>query len=91
MTRFDRSWGACGDNSVWSLVSGYNGLGRLFGQSGGPGAVGGFGGPGGAGGGPFGGSPGVGRLLNEALGGPLVTGLRCSAAQSRAWARGGGG
>jgi hypothetical protein len=50
------------DNSIWSLIFGYNGLGRLDGQSGGPG--GGFGN-----GGPFGGSPGVLRLFNNALGG----------------------
>ena len=29
------------DNSIWSLILGYNGLGRLYGQSGGPGAAGG--------------------------------------------------
>jgi 4-amino-4-deoxy-L-arabinose transferase-like glycosyltransferase len=49
------------DNSIWSLILGYNGLGRLLGQDGGPG--------GGGGGGVFGGEPGVLRLLNEALGG----------------------
>ena len=49
------------DNSIWSLIFGYNGLGRLDGQSGGPG--------GGGNGGPFGGSPGVLRLFNDALGG----------------------
>ncbi|WP_022929028.1 glycosyltransferase family 39 protein [Patulibacter americanus] len=27
------------DNSIWSLILGYNGLGRLFGQSGGPGGT----------------------------------------------------
>ena len=52
------------DNSIWSLIVGYNGLGRLFGQSGGPG-----GGNMGGGGGVFGGSTGPLRLLNEALGG----------------------
>jgi 4-amino-4-deoxy-L-arabinose transferase-like glycosyltransferase len=51
------------DNSIWSLILGYNGLGRLFGQDGGPG--GGMGG----GGGVFGGSAGPLRLLNAALGG----------------------
>ncbi|MEA2307372.1 MAG: hypothetical protein QOH43_4652 [Solirubrobacteraceae bacterium] len=61
------------DNSIWSLIFGYNGLGRLDGQQGGPGGVGG--GPGGGGGGAggantfFGGATGPGRLLNEALGG----------------------
>ena len=49
------------DNSIWSLILGYNGLGRLFGQDGGPG--------GGMGGAMFGGEPGALRLLNEALGG----------------------
>jgi 4-amino-4-deoxy-L-arabinose transferase-like glycosyltransferase len=52
------------DNSVWSLIFGYNGLGRVDGQAGGPGG-GGFGG----GGTMFGGDPGVARLLNSALGG----------------------
>ena len=52
------------DNSIWSLILGYNGLGRLFGQSGGPG-----GGMGGGGGGVFGGEAGPARLLNAALGG----------------------
>ena len=53
------------DNSIWSLIFGYNGLGRLDGQAGGPGG----GGMGGGGGGPFGGETGVLRLLNESLGG----------------------
>jgi 4-amino-4-deoxy-L-arabinose transferase-like glycosyltransferase len=53
------------DNSIWSLILGYNGLGRLFGQSGGPGGATG----GGGGGGVFGGSTGPLRLLNAALGG----------------------
>ncbi len=51
------------DNSIWSLILGYNGLGRLFGQSGTVG--GGMGG----GGGMFGGDSGVTRLLNASLGG----------------------
>jgi 4-amino-4-deoxy-L-arabinose transferase-like glycosyltransferase len=54
------------DNSVWSLILGYNGFGRLAGQAGGPQIVGGGGGGGGA---NFGGTPGVLRLLNSALGG----------------------
>lgn len=49
------------DNSIWSLILGYNGLGRLWGQDGGPG--------GGGGGGVFGGDPGVLRLLDSSLGG----------------------
>jgi 4-amino-4-deoxy-L-arabinose transferase-like glycosyltransferase len=63
----DRPWiSGTSDNSIWSLIWGYNGLGRLDGQMGGPG---GGGGPGGNGAGPFGGSAGPFRLLNEALGG----------------------
>ena len=54
------------DNSIWSLIWGYNGVGRLDGQAGGPG--GGAAGPGGNAG-PFGGSAGAFRLFNEALGG----------------------
>jgi hypothetical protein len=68
----DRPWvSGTSDNSIWSLIVGYNGLGRIFGQSGGPGGVGaGPGGGAGAGpGGLFGGQPGVLRLLNETLGG----------------------
>jgi 4-amino-4-deoxy-L-arabinose transferase-like glycosyltransferase len=70
-----RPWVAgTSDNSVWSLIFGYNGLGRLLGQDGGPGGGaggpgGGAGGPGGAGNGLFGGQPGALRLFNEALGG----------------------
>jgi 4-amino-4-deoxy-L-arabinose transferase-like glycosyltransferase len=69
----DRPWVAgTSDNSIWSLILGYDGLGRLFGQDGGPGGA--MGGPAGAGGraglgGVFGGQPGVLRLLNQALGG----------------------
>ena len=63
----DRPWvSGTSDNSIWSLIFGYNGLGRLFGQDGGPG--GGVG-PGAGGGAVFGGEPGAMRLLNEALGG----------------------
>src|SRR3954454_2355443 len=57
----DRPWiSGTADNWIWSLILGYNGLGRLFGQDGGPG--GGAGGPGGGAGGPgglFGGDPGA--------------------------------
>ena len=61
----DRPWiSGTDDNSVWSLIFGYNGLGRVDGQAGGPGG----GGPGG-GGTMFGGEPGPLRLLNDALGG----------------------
>ena len=61
----DRPWiSGTSDNSIWSLILGYNGLGRLLGQDGGPG-----GGAGPGGGGVFGGDAGVLRLLNESLGG----------------------
>jgi 4-amino-4-deoxy-L-arabinose transferase-like glycosyltransferase len=67
----DRPWvSGTSDNSIWSLIFGYNGLGRLFGQSGGPAGAGGPGGGGGGGqGGLFGGTPGPLRLLNDTLGG----------------------
>ena len=62
----DRPWvSGTTDDSVWSLILGYNGLGRLAGQTGGPGG----GGPGGGGGGVFGGDAGILRLLNSSLGG----------------------
>jgi 4-amino-4-deoxy-L-arabinose transferase-like glycosyltransferase len=57
------------DNSIWSLIFGYNGLGRVDGQSGGPGGAGGGPGGGGAGNSFFGGQTGAFRLLNSALGG----------------------
>src|SRR5437588_2542249 len=57
----DRPWlSGTSDNSVWSLIFGYNGLGRVAGQSGGPG--GGFGGT------MFGGPTGLFRLLQNGLG-----------------------
>jgi 4-amino-4-deoxy-L-arabinose transferase-like glycosyltransferase len=63
----DRPWiSGTSDNSVWSLMFGYNGLGRIAGQTGGP-----SGGGGGFGGGTstlFGGSTGVFRLIGSALG-----------------------
>jgi len=62
----DRPWiSGTSDNSVWSLMFGYNGLGRIAGQSGGPS------GGGGVGGGTstlFGGPTGVLRLIGSALG-----------------------
>ena len=65
----DRPWiSGTSDNSIWSLIFGYNGFGRLDGQMGGPSGAGRGGGPGGNAG-PFGGSAGPLRLLNEALGG----------------------
>src|SRR3954470_4793504 len=63
----DRPWvSGTSDNSIVSLVLGYNGLGRLAGQAGGPQALGGAGGGaggGGVGGGVFGGATGPFRLL----------------------------
>ena len=65
----ERPWiGSTSDNSVWSLMLGYNGLGRLFGQAGGP-RGGAGGGAVGFQGGPFGGPTGPGRLLDHSLGG----------------------
>jgi 4-amino-4-deoxy-L-arabinose transferase-like glycosyltransferase len=62
----DRPWiSGTSDNSVWSLIFGYNGLGRVSGQTGGPG---GGGGGGGFGGNLFGGATGPFRLLESALG-----------------------
>ncbi|HEY4450525.1 MAG TPA: glycosyltransferase family 39 protein [Solirubrobacteraceae bacterium] len=60
----DRPWiSGTSDNSILSLIVEYNGLGRVEGQTGGPGGL--------AGGGSstFGGSAGPLRLLNAALGG----------------------
>src|SRR5579859_6402520 len=48
----DRPWiSGTSDNSIWSLIFGYNGLGRVAGQAGGPQAFGGGGGGGGVAGG----------------------------------------
>jgi 4-amino-4-deoxy-L-arabinose transferase-like glycosyltransferase len=66
----DRPWiSGTSDNSIWSLIFGYNGLGRVAGQTGGPGGGAGGGG-GGFGGGNalFGGATGPFRLLQSALG-----------------------
>jgi 4-amino-4-deoxy-L-arabinose transferase-like glycosyltransferase len=58
----DRPWiSGTSDNNILSLIFGYNGLGRLEGQSGGPGGIGG--------GAMFGGASGPLRLWNAALGG----------------------
>jgi 4-amino-4-deoxy-L-arabinose transferase-like glycosyltransferase len=57
----DRPWiSGTSDNKIISLISEYNGVGRIDGQTGGPGGMGGT---------MFGGTPGPLRLLNEALGG----------------------
>ena len=62
----DRPWiSGTADNSVWSLILGYNGLGRLTGQAGGPGGNA----AGGPGGGVFGGETGWLRLLDASMGG----------------------
>ncbi|TMR92081.1 glycosyltransferase family 39 protein, partial [Nonomuraea basaltis] len=55
--------GGSTDNSVWDLVIGYNGLGRIFGQ--------GLAGGGGGGGAGFGGESGAGRLFNDILAGQI--------------------
>jgi 4-amino-4-deoxy-L-arabinose transferase-like glycosyltransferase len=72
----DRPWvSGTSDNSILNLILGYNGLGRLGGQAGGPqafggGAGGGVGGGGGGGGASvFGGATGPLRLLGASLGG----------------------
>jgi 4-amino-4-deoxy-L-arabinose transferase-like glycosyltransferase len=58
----DRPWiSGTSDNSIWSLIFGYNGVGRVAGQSGGPGGAGG-------GGTMFGGQTGLFRLLQTGLG-----------------------
>ena len=59
--------GSTSDNSIISLITGYNGLGRLFGNSAGNGGPGG----GGGGGTGFGGTPGWLRTFNTALGGQI--------------------
>ncbi|HEV7885309.1 MAG TPA: glycosyltransferase family 39 protein, partial [Solirubrobacteraceae bacterium] len=67
----DRPWiSGTADNSIWSLITGYNGLGRISGQAGGPQAFGGGGGGGGGGASSlFGGAPGPLRLVEASLGG----------------------
>ncbi|MEO8967424.1 MAG: glycosyltransferase family 39 protein [Solirubrobacteraceae bacterium] len=63
----DRPWiSGTSDNSIWSLIFSYNGVGRISGQTGGPAGGGGPGG--GGGGGLFGGATGVFRLLQSSLG-----------------------
>jgi len=54
--------GSTQDNSILSLIFGYNGLSRILGNSTGTGA--GARGPGGGGGAGFGGTPGIWRLFN---------------------------
>ena len=56
--------GGSTNGSVWDLIFGYNGFGRLTGAENGPGGGGG----GGFGGGGFGGAPGLWRMFNEQVG-----------------------
>jgi 4-amino-4-deoxy-L-arabinose transferase-like glycosyltransferase len=61
----DRPWiSGTSDNSIWSLIFNYNGVGRVTGQTGAPTAFGG----GGGGGGASGGAVAVFRLLGSSLG-----------------------
>ncbi|MEY9962966.1 4-amino-4-deoxy-L-arabinose transferase-like glycosyltransferase [Streptacidiphilus sp. MAP12-16] len=55
--------GSSTKNTVWDLVTGYNGLARITGNNGGAGGVGV--------GANFGGASGVGRLFNDILGGQI--------------------
>jgi 4-amino-4-deoxy-L-arabinose transferase-like glycosyltransferase len=58
--------GGSTNGSVWDLIFGYNGFGRLTGgEGGGPGGGGGFGGGG------FGGEAGLWRMFNEQVGGQI--------------------
>ncbi len=67
--------GSTQDNSIVSLITGYNGLSRLFGSSGPGGGGGPAGAAGGGGAGPggngFGGASGIGRMFNSAIGGQV--------------------
>ncbi|WP_399425523.1 ArnT family glycosyltransferase [Streptomyces sp. WAC06128] len=56
--------GGSTDGTAWDLITGYNGLGRIFG---GDGNMGG----GGGGGGGFSGTAGIGRMFNDVLGGQI--------------------
>jgi 4-amino-4-deoxy-L-arabinose transferase-like glycosyltransferase len=58
--------GGSTDGTVWDLVIGYNGLGRVTGNEGG-----GRGGPGGGQGAGFAGASGPGRLFNDVVGGQI--------------------
>jgi 4-amino-4-deoxy-L-arabinose transferase-like glycosyltransferase len=57
--------GGSTNNSLWELAIGYNGLGRIFGNSGGGPGGGGMGGNGNIG---FGGETGIGRLFGASMG-----------------------
>ena len=74
----DRPWiSGTADNSIWSLIFGYNGLGRIEGQAGGPQA---FGGGGGGAGSVFGGETGPLRLST-----PASAGRPAGCSASRSW------
>jgi 4-amino-4-deoxy-L-arabinose transferase-like glycosyltransferase len=62
--------GGSTDGSVWDLILGYNGLGRILGEEGGAGGAGSGRGPGGGDG--FGGTPGLWRLFNEQVGSQIA-------------------
>ena len=65
--------GSTTNNSILSLIFGYNGLSRIFGSGTGAGPGGGGAGGGGAGGGAgFGATPGVLRLFNSEIGGQVA-------------------
>jgi 4-amino-4-deoxy-L-arabinose transferase-like glycosyltransferase len=55
--------GGSTDGTAWDLITGYNGLGRVFGGEGNGG--------GGGGGGSFAGTAGIGRMFNDVLGGQI--------------------
>ncbi|MCZ9352905.1 glycosyltransferase family 39 protein [Streptomyces mutabilis] len=55
--------GGSTDGTAWDLITGYNGLGRIFGGDGNMG--------GGGGGGGFSGAAGIGRMFNDVLGGQI--------------------
>jgi 4-amino-4-deoxy-L-arabinose transferase-like glycosyltransferase len=67
--------GGSTNGSVWDLILGYNGFGRLTGAENGPGGGGG----GGFGGGGFGGAPGLWRMFNEQVGAQIGWLLPCAA------------
>jgi 4-amino-4-deoxy-L-arabinose transferase-like glycosyltransferase len=64
--------GGSTNGSVWDLIFGYNGFGRLTGAEGGGPGGGGGGGFGGGGGGGFGGASGLWRMFNEEVGGQVA-------------------
>src|SRR3954453_5597956 len=61
--------GGSTNGSVWDLILGYNGFGRITGSEGGGAGGGGFGGGGGPG---FGGTPDLWRMFNEQVGSQIA-------------------